>query len=180
MNTIISKVWKVITDISLILIIFLAIVLVGVRLFGFRVYTIVSGSMKPEYKVGSLIYVKPINVESLKVNDVISFEQNGSVVTHRIVDIISEDDDISYQTKGDANDTPDGNLVKGKDIKGKVVFKIPIVGFIASFIRNKSGRYLLLTWMILIIVSIFIPTSKKSKKSIERNTSDDKEKIIVN
>ena len=41
-----------------------AVVLVGLRLAGFRTFTVMSGSMDPEYPVGSLIYVKPVDYKS--------------------------------------------------------------------------------------------------------------------
>ena len=50
-----------------------AIFLVGMRLFGFELYTVMSGSMEPEYHVGSLIYVKAVDPATLNQGDVITF-----------------------------------------------------------------------------------------------------------
>ena len=77
----------------------------------------------------------------------------------------SQQFDITYM--------PAGNRVEG-------VMIINTADYRCTFKMDPKDEVCFLTWMILIIVSIFIPTSKKSKKSIERNTSDDKEKIIVN
>ena len=60
-----KKVWNFITTIIVVLVVILAILLVGVRVVGFDVYTVLSGSMEPTYHVGSLIYVK--DVDPLKV-----------------------------------------------------------------------------------------------------------------
>ena len=46
----------VISTFAVALVVLLALALVGVRLLGFQVYTILSGSMEPTYHVGSIIY----------------------------------------------------------------------------------------------------------------------------
>ena len=43
----------------------MAILLVGVRVIGLNVYTVLSGSMEPTYHTGSLIYVKKVDYKDL-------------------------------------------------------------------------------------------------------------------
>ena len=52
------KIWNIATTVVVVLVVLAAILLVGVRFVGYRVYTVLSGSMEPTYHVGSLIYVK--------------------------------------------------------------------------------------------------------------------------
>ena len=84
----------------------LAIALVGARLFGFKVFTVLSGSMEPKYPVGSLIYVKKVDYTTLKSGDVITFMlDENTVATHRIVEVVPDQEDpsvIRFRTKGDA------------------------------------------------------------------------------
>ena len=56
-----KKAWNIISSILVALVVLLAIALVGVRLFGLQVYTVLSGSMEPTYHTGSLIYVKRVD-----------------------------------------------------------------------------------------------------------------------
>ena len=56
-----KKVWNIFTTVIVVLVVIFAVLLIGVRLFGVQVYSVISGSMEPEYPVGSLIYVKDIN-----------------------------------------------------------------------------------------------------------------------
>ena len=56
----IRKTWNVISSILVALVVLLALLLVGARLFGLQVYTVLSGSMEPTYHTGSLIYVKKV------------------------------------------------------------------------------------------------------------------------
>ena len=83
------RIWSVITTIVVILIVFLAIALVGVRVFGLTPYTVLSGSMEPTYHVGSLIYVKEAEPAEIEVGDPITFVVNEDllVATHRVVEI---------------------------------------------------------------------------------------------
>ena len=71
-----------------------AIVLVGFKIFGYQIYTVMSGSMEPVYHVGSLIYVKEVDTDTLEKGDVITFmADEDTVVTHRIDEIVHETDD---------------------------------------------------------------------------------------
>ena len=83
------RIWSVITTIVVILIVFLAIALVGVRVVGLTPYTVLSGSMEPTYHVGSLIYVKEVEPSEVEVGDPITFVVNEDllVATHRVVEI---------------------------------------------------------------------------------------------
>lgn len=83
------RIWSVITTIVVILIVFLAIALVGVRVIGLTPYTVLSGSMEPTYHVGALIYVKEVAPSEVEVGDPITFVVNEDllVATHRVVEI---------------------------------------------------------------------------------------------
>ena len=83
------RIWSVITTIVVILIVFLAIALVGVRVVGLTPYTVLSGSMEPTYHVGSLIYVKEVEPSEVEVGDPITFvvTEDLLVATHRVVEI---------------------------------------------------------------------------------------------
>lgn len=70
---------------------------------GFKSYRVLSASMEPEYHVGSLVYVKQVDVDSINTGDVITFHiSESNLVTHRVV----EKDSIrgGFITKGDANE----------------------------------------------------------------------------
>jgi len=101
-----KKVWSVATTVLVILVVLLAIALAGVRLLGFQVYAVTSGSMEPTYPTGSLLYVKSVDVKELKVGDAITFLlDEKTVATHRIIEVLPDADDpdvIRFRTKGDA------------------------------------------------------------------------------
>lgn len=168
----VGRIFKLITSIAVAVIVALAMLLVGVRLFGLQVYTVLSGSMEPNYKTGSLIYVKDVDPLELSVDDVITFKlSENTTATHRIIDIVSSEEnsnEISFQTKGDANDTPDGSLVDSEDVIGVPIFTIPYLGYVASFIQRPPGMYISIAISVILILFVFIgdifTEDKKAKK----------------
>lgn len=145
MGKTIKKIWNIITNIIVVLAVILAVALVGVRLVGLQVFTVLSGSMEPTYHVGSLIYVKDVDYKELEAGDVITFMlDEDTVATHRITEVVpdeEEPDTLRYRTKGDANDAEDGKLVHYKNVIGSPVFTIPYLGYFADYIQNPPGTY---------------------------------------
>lgn len=157
----IIKVWNVFTSALVALVVILALLLVGVRVFGMQVFTVLSGSMEPVYHVGSLIYVKETDPMTLQPGDVITFMlDENTVATHRIVDVIPDEEDpsvIRFQTKGDANDAVDGSLVHYKNVLGTPVFTIPKLGYLASYIQNPPGTYVAISAGAVLLALVFLP-----------------------
>ena len=161
MGKIIKKVWNAITTVLVILIVILAILLVGVRLAGFRVFTVLSGSMEPTYHVGSLIYVKDVDYRQLEAGDVITFMlDENTVATHRIIQVVPDEDEpevLRFATQGDANDAPDGTLVHYKNVIGTPVFTIPQLGYVANYIQNPPGTYIAISVGAILMLLMFLP-----------------------
>ena len=118
----------------------LAILLVGVRVVGLTPYTVLSGSMVPAYPVGSLIYVREIDAADIEVGTPLTFHVSGGamVATHRVHEIITEDGETLYITKGDANDMPDPPIRYGSVI-GTPVFSIPFLGYFSTWLQSGAG-----------------------------------------
>ena len=139
---------KTISSILLILVVLLAFLLVGIRLFGVEVLTVLSPSMEPNYPTGSLIYLVDVDPSTLQVEDVITYKlTGGTTATHRIKEIVPDENDptvVRFRTKGDNNDTYDGKLVEFDQVEGKVVFCIPFLGYVAQNIQHPPGNYVVI------------------------------------
>lgn len=150
-----------ITTAMVAVVVILALLLVGVRVFGMQAYCVISGSMEPLYPVGSLIYVKSVDPYELEKGDVITFMlDEDTVATHRIVEVIPDEQGssvIRFQTKGDANNIPDGTLVHYKNIIGSPIFSIPKLGYVAVFIQNSPGTYMAISACLIFIALVFLP-----------------------
>ena len=119
----------------------LALALVGVRLIGFDVYIVLSGSMEPTYQTGSIVWVRKCGPNSVEVGDPITFHlgESRQVATHRVVE--KNDEEGYFITKGDANQDADGEPTSFDDLIGKPVFCVPKLGFFVSFIQRPPGIY---------------------------------------
>jgi signal peptidase len=107
---------------------------------GYGLYMVRSESMTPTINMGDIIITGPVNGE-VKEGDIITYELNGELVTHRVH---STGDTIV--TKGDAVEDPDPWIVKDTFIQGTYLFKIPYIGYATRFIQTKIG------WFITIII----------------------------
>lgn len=175
-----KKLWNVLSTLFVVLVVTLTVVLVGVRLFGYKTFVVLSGSMEPTYPTGSLLYVKEIDYRELKVGDPITFMvDEDTVATHRIVNIYVDDEDSSvlrFETKGDANEASDGTLVHYLNIIGTPVFCIPKLGYVANFIQNPPGLYLTIGFAAILVILVFLPDllkdddDKKDKKGKDENS----------
>lgn len=161
MTKTIKRIWNAVTSVLVGLVLLLAIALVGVRLFGLQVYTVLSGSMEPAYHTGSLIYVKEVDHTELETGDVITFMlSEDTVATHRIVGVVPDEEDASvlrFRTKGDANDAEDGKLVHYRNIIGSPVFTIPYLGYVANMIQNPPGTYIAISLGAILLILVFLP-----------------------
>ena len=161
MSKTIKRIWNWISGVLVGIVVLLAIALVGVRLIGLKPFVVLSGSMRPTYEVGSLIYVKSVDYKELKVGDPITYMiSQDTVVTHRIIEVLVDEEDpntLRYFTKGDANDTPDGTSVHYKNILGKPVFSIPYRGYVSHYIQNPPGMYVAIAAGAILILLVFLP-----------------------
>lgn len=172
-----KKIYNAITTVIVVVVVVLAILLVGARLFGLKVFSVLSGSMEPTYHVGSLIYVKDVDYKELKVGDPITYLlDEDTVVTHRIIEVLvdAEDPDtIRYFTQGDANGIPDAKSVHYKNIIGTPVFTIPYLGYVSNYIQNPPGMYVAISAGAILLMLVFLPDLFKDDK--EKQPAHEKE-----
>ena len=142
---------------------------------GYSIYTVVSESMAPEYKLWDMILVHKVDVSDIKkYDDVVYMGSKGDfkdkIVTHRVMEISSSDKGYVFRTKG-INNSEYYPLVNGDQILGKVVFKSVVFSFISRIINNIYGFYFLVFVPLVVIVFLEIVESinerRESKKEEE-------------
>ena len=131
--------------------------------FGYGAAVVLSGSMEPTFSKGDLIMVR--ETETYQVNDIVVFQDQNSLVVHRIIAI----DGDTIITQGDANDAPDPPSTIDT-LKGRVLFWIPYVGEIVNLIKTPIGTISIIAAAILLIE---LPRRNEKKKNRE-----EKQKII--
>ena len=102
-------------------------------ILGYNYKTVLTGSMEPAIPVGSIVITK--EQSSYEIEDIISFQEEGDIITHRIISIDRE----RYITKGDANNVADTEEVQQKQVLGKVILTIPLLGYLVMWLMSPIG-----------------------------------------
>lgn len=110
------------------------------KLAGVRPYVILSSSMEPAIRTGSLIFVNTRDRKA-EEGDIVTFLLGESgqevVVTHRIYCVT----DQGYITKGDHNDTVDPALLPKERMIGTCIGALPGAGYAAAALRGKGAAW---------------------------------------
>lgn len=217
MKDVLNKVFKIISGFifAILVMIIIAIICYVVRInylaahdrlgeIRTNFYTILTQSMHPNIKAGDIVVTYREDNNEYKKGDVITFvsRANGNInITHRIKEVYNENG-LSYQTKGDNNNSVDNEIIPSEYVLGKVIFKIPKAGYIQQFLVSKTGWILaiVLPSMAIIIYDILKifkkvygknnivndedEEIKKRKKHLEKvlNSNDeiDSEEFLIN
>lgn len=141
---------------------------------GYKPFIVLSGSMEPTINTGDLAISKEVDTKTLKVGDIISFKiKENIVVTHRIVEITTQDGETAYITKGDNNYENDQNPVRASSVEGIYIKKLDGMGNFAMFLQKPIGFITVAAIPLIIIIIAQTYSSKQYKKELEdlRNTS---------
>ena len=128
--------------------------------FGFRLFTVATGSMKGVYNVNDVIAVKDFDNKKLKVGDDIAFVGNrggleNKLVTHRIIKIEEESNVRIFTTKGVKNSVEDPSITESQ-ILGKVVGVVPVVTQINHVVKSQLGFFCLIFWPLVLVIVLEI------------------------
>lgn len=147
----------------------------------FSAYTIVSPSMVPTINVLDVVVTMRVNSpEDIEKGDIVTFNStdyrySGVLVTHRILDIEkTSNGEYLFTTKGDNNNTQDSSRISFNEIYGRVLFRIPKIGYIQYYLSSILG------WVAIIIapaVMIIGYDIYKLIKTIRSSDKEDKNKI---
>lgn len=138
------------------------------KLFGIRIYGVLTGSMTPVYSIDGVVYVMEKDPEDIQTGDAITFmmgTNTQNVMTHRVVEI----KDGFFITKGDANNAADPEPVAFERLIGKVVFFIPGFAKVAELVDSMTGKCVIVmlfaSAFILWIVADLIYPQDKAKRN---------------
>ena len=143
-----QKVWNVISTIIVAIVVILALLLVGARVVGLQVFTVLSGSMEPTYHTGSLIYVKKVDPYTIEPGQPITF----------MLDENAED----------------GSLVHYKNVIGTPVFSIPYLGYVADYIQHPPGMYIAISAGAVLLLLVFLPDIFAEEDDKEKDKTREK------
>ncbi len=127
---------------------------------GYKLMTVLSGSMEPEFNTGSMIIVAPAEASAIAEGDVITFKsadpvtEEELVITHRVLQVTKQDGNLAFKTKGDANNAEDDNLVPASKLIGREIIDIPNAGYVTEFAKSKNGLIFMIVIPGLFIIGV--------------------------
>lgn len=140
---------SVINSIIIVIVVGLAAAFLLPQAFGYQPYMVVSASMQQTFPVGSLIFVKDIAPEDVKVGDPVTFKSGTLTITHRVISINRSA--RVFTTKGDNNNASE--QIPFDSVKGKALdFCIPYLGYFSAWFITATGR--ITTLMILLAMAV--------------------------
>ena len=137
----------------------------------YNAFVVLTGSMLPDIQVYDVVVTKKVAAKTLEEGDVITFASSDSrflntIITHRIIkkNYDKETNAYTFQTKGDNNNVADSALVNSNNIYGKVIIKIPKLGYLQEFLTTDGGWIMVILLPCLVVISYDIVKLAKSLK----------------
>ncbi len=152
----------------------------------FNFYTILTQSMVPTIYAGDVIITYKNDDNKYEIGDIVTYRSdlNGGInITHRVKESYVVNGKYSYKTKGDNNSIADSEIVKGERVLGKVVLKIPKVGYFQQYLVNNRKviiGVLLASLAVVIydVVKIFEGIRRKDDEDTFINEETEQDNII--
>lgn len=175
---------------ALVIVVFVAFIIVvclqrfsenKISFFNYRMFTVISGSMKPKYDIGDVLLSKKVDPSKIKIGDVITYQGTrggfaGKVITHQVIGVDKNSSGkYVFRAQGLANLVEDPVVLEDQ-LYGVVIYKSLILSTIYKIVATKIGFYIfIIIPMIFIIGSEIISTLlKKEEKRREELKSNSK------
>lgn len=132
---------------------------------GAKGYAVVTDSMAPQIRKGSVVFVKHVEFDKLRENDIVTvaFPDSEGCFTHRIISI--DYDAEVFKTKGDANEKEDPQPSMKEQLIGKLWYSVPLLGYISIFVKSLNViKISIISAVFAIIVITAAAIAQKSRK----------------
>lgn len=160
-----KKIFRILRNALCILICALFALVAVMVAFGAKGYSVASDSMAPKLHKGDVVFVKDIPFEELEKGDVVTvrFKSREGTYTHRIVSIDYDKKEI--RTAGDNANTVDKESASDSQIIGKVIFSIPLLGYLSLLLTNTSYVAVIAFFVLLVMAIGFVAGKYYKNKS---------------
>ncbi len=151
--------------------------------FGYRIYTIASGSMIPTYNIGDTLLIQEMPASEIYVGDAVTFitdkvGKDGMIITHQVMKVdVDENGKYFFHTKGVANNVEDP-IVYEDQVLGKVVHKFFFLSFLGRMTTNMFLTFFCIILPIALVAGIELYKALKDKDSDEDEEEEEQEYII--
>lgn len=149
-------------------------------LFSILPMYVITDSMVPTIDSGDLIFVKKITPTDIAVDDIIAFfdpeSMKDTMIIHRVKEISTDGDgNLTFRTKGDANNVYDTFIITGENLVGRYVFRLRGLGSVAMFMQTPYGLIITISIPLLML---FVYEIIYQLISIKKDRDNDKKADI--
>ena len=141
---------------------------------GYVPMIVLTDSMYPAIHSGDLIFCRAVEPEDVQEGDVISFFDpagNGvSVVTHRVLKVTEQNGELAWQTKGDANNVEDMDLVPADNLVGVYQKRLAGAGNVAMFMQTTAGLIVCVLCPLIAMVGYDLVRRRMYEKKQQQDT----------
>lgn len=134
--------------------------------FGWKPFIVLSDSMTPTIRVGDLILVKECDYKAINKKDIIAFQDDHIIITHRVVGIYKEKGNTYFVTKGDNNGASDGFKVPSSKLEGKYIKRYKGLGNVMMFMQSTKGIIICLSIPIMLFFIMDFFSKDEEKKDL--------------
>lgn len=167
------KVLRIIYDTVLTIAVVLCIVIfLFSQMLGLQSFIVLSGSMEPTIMVDDVVIIKPVDICEVKADDIITYTENDSYVTHRVVEITEKDGRKALRMKGDNNNVEDRELVTDDMVVGSYVFKVDGGANFYNFVHEPYGLVVLIGVPLLFYLILELIVYIKTPADTDDTTAD--------
>ncbi len=128
-----------------------------VSFFKYRLFTVITGSMEPKYKVGDVLLAKEVSPSLIKIGDAISYkgrvgDVSGKIITHEVISIEKDSEDkYLFRARGLKNIVEDP-VVYEEQLYGKIVYRLSALSYINKIISTKLGFYFCIIIPLILVI----------------------------
>lgn len=183
---ILKIVFKILYQILIILCVLLIIIVVLQKvsdshrtILGYRIFRVITGSMEPEYDIGTVVICKEVDVNDIKVgNDIVYLgkygEYNGKIIMHEVIDIDKDENgnNTNFHAKGLHSQSVEDPQIKPDQIFGVVKFKSGILTILYNLATSIYSSFVIVTILVLNVFISFKFTGNKTQQ-LEEHYEDE-------
>lgn len=139
----------------------IALALAAPLAFDARPLVVLSGSMEPVLHTGDVSVASSIAPLDARPGDIVTFRDPDNaerLITHRVRAMHVQGDAVVFRTRGDANNVSERWRVPANGEIGRVIYRIPKLGWVLAYARSK-GLFMLLIGGALALLLVLELTS---------------------
>jgi signal peptidase I len=125
----------------------IALALAVPLLFHARPLVVLSGSMEPTLGTGDVTVVRSVAPMSARPGDIVTFRDPDNadrLITHRVRAMHVQGEAVVFRTRGDANNVSERWRVPASGEIGRVIYRVPKLGWMLMWARQKGFFVLLI------------------------------------